>query len=141
MSRSGEVFAAVYRAVRRVPPGSVTTYGDVSRALFGHARAARTVGWALHALPEDELASVPWWRVISARGVVSTSCETHAAAEQRARLEAEGVRFDGDRVDLDVYACDVEALSPTARPSAARTDRRGGRTAAPRRPGTRRPPG
>ena len=101
------LFERIYAVVERVPEGKVTTYGDVSRALFGHARAARTVGWALHGLPDSRLEEVPWWRVINARGAVSTSCVTHSAGEQRARLEAEGVVFGpADLVDLDVFLWD-----------------------------------
>jgi methylated-DNA-protein-cysteine methyltransferase-like protein len=44
--------------------------------------------------PDD----VPWWRVINAQGKIS---ERPGAAEQRQRLEAEGVIFDEkDRIDL-----------------------------------------
>jgi len=84
-------FERVYRLVRRVPPGKVTSYGAIARML-GHARAARTVGWALHSLPEGS--DVPWHRVINSRGRVSTSCQEHSADLQRALLEAEGVEFD-----------------------------------------------
>ena len=108
MSRTqGDFFERVYEVVRRVPRGRVTTYGDVSRALVGSARAARTVGWALHGLPADLVEEVPWWRVINSQGRVSTSCWEHAAEVQRARLEAEGVAFGpADRVDLDRFGWD-----------------------------------
>jgi len=86
-------FERVYRLVRQVPPGKVTSYGALSRML-GHPRAARTVGWALHSLPEGS--DVPWHRVINSQGRVSTSCREHAADLQRALLEAEGVEFDAD---------------------------------------------
>lgn len=84
-------FEKVYRLVRRVPYGKVTSYGAVARML-GNPRAARTVGWALHSIPEDS--DVPWWRVINSRGRVSTSCREHGAELQRELLEAEGVEFD-----------------------------------------------
>ena len=101
------MFERIYADVERVPPGQVTTYGDVSRRLFGHARAARTVGWALHGLPADRVDQVPWWRVINAAGRVSTSCQTHSALEQSARLEEEGVVFGSDgRLDLARYGWD-----------------------------------
>jgi methylated-DNA-protein-cysteine methyltransferase related protein len=100
----GNFFERVYDVVCRVPSGSVTTYGDVSRCLVGHARAARTVGWALHGLPPDRVEVVPWWRVINAAGRISTSCATHTAAEQRQRLEDEGVVVGADlRIDLDRF--------------------------------------
>jgi methylated-DNA-protein-cysteine methyltransferase-like protein len=94
-------FHQVYRVVRLIPPGKVATYGQIAE-LLGHPRAARTVGWALHALPEDS--DVPWHRVINARGRISTSCREHGAGVQRRCLEAEGVVFGPDaRVDLKIY--------------------------------------
>lgn len=88
--------------VQRVPRGRVTTYGHVA-ALCGKPRAARTVGWALHALPEGS--DVPWHRVINAQGGISISKVGIPPALQRALLEAEGVKFDRDgRVDLKRWA-------------------------------------
>ena len=88
--------------VRRVPRGRVTTYGHVA-ALCGKPRAARTVGWALHALPEGS--DVPWHRVINAQGGISISKVGIPPELQRALLESEGVKFDRDgRVDLKRWA-------------------------------------
>lgn len=80
----------VYAVVREVPAGRVSTYGDVATVL-GSPRVARQVGWALSALRDP---SVPWHRVVNARGQISLRGELGRAAEQRRRLEAEGVRFD-----------------------------------------------
>lgn len=94
-------FRQVYRVARLVPSGKVATYGQIA-AILGHPRAARTVGWAMHALPQDS--DIPWHRVINAQGRISTSCQEHDADLQRRRLEAEGVAFGpNDRVDLQVY--------------------------------------
>lgn len=88
-------FEAVYAIVRQIPPGKVTTYGQLARWL-GWERGARTVGWALRAAPAD----VPWHRVVNGRGTISIL----EGAEQRMRLEAEGVVFDAvERIDLKVY--------------------------------------
>jgi methylated-DNA-protein-cysteine methyltransferase-like protein len=83
--------ARVYDVVRQVPPGRVTTYGDVASAL-GSPRVARHVGWALAALREDD---VPWHRVINVRGMISFRGDTARGTLQRALLEAEGIPFDG----------------------------------------------
>ena len=91
-------FVRVYALVRRVPRGRVVTYGQIARAL-GAPRSARTVGWAMRACPAD----APWHRVVNARGEISLrpSVGYH---EQRARLKAEGVRFDrAGRIDLKKY--------------------------------------
>lgn len=94
-------FQAVHQVVRRIPPGKVATYGQIAR-LLGTPRAARTVGWALRAIPEGS--DVPWQRVINAKGTISMGAGGHGAALQRALLEGEGVAFDDKgRVDLKVY--------------------------------------
>ena len=87
----GSYFEKVYRIVRLVPSGKVTSYGAVARML-GNPRGARTVGWALHSIPEDS--DVPWQRVINSKGRISTSCREHGSGHQRDLLEAEGVEFD-----------------------------------------------
>lgn len=94
-------FEQVYRLVRQVPRGKVTSYGAIARML-GHPRAARTVGWALHSLPpsipptggDEKGDDVPWHRVINSQGRISFSCHEHNADLQRALLEAEGIEFD-----------------------------------------------
>ena len=79
----------VHAVVRRIPRGRVATYGQVA-ALADLPGAARQVGYALHALPDHS--TVPWHRVLNARGMISLPGGT--GLEQRQRLEAEGIRFD-----------------------------------------------
>ncbi len=94
-------YTAVYRLVAKIPPGQVTTYGQIARWL-GHPSAARAVGYALHALPANS--DIPWQRVINAAGRVSSRCDRHYEAIQRALLEAEGVRFDAyGTIDLQGF--------------------------------------
>jgi methylated-DNA-protein-cysteine methyltransferase-like protein len=97
-------FERVYRIVRRIPRGQVTSYGAIAHML-GNPRGARTVGWALHGLPEGS--DVPWQRVISSQGRISTSCREHGARVQRELLQAEGVGFDErGYVDLERFGWD-----------------------------------
>jgi methylated-DNA-protein-cysteine methyltransferase-like protein len=112
-------FDQVYAIVRQIPPGKVTSYGQIA-ALLGHPRAARTVGWALAALREQEEQDVPWQRVINAQGRVSIRNLEHAPEEQQMLLEAEGVDFnsrgfiDWKRYGWDgLSAVEVEALLAT----------------------------
>lgn len=94
----------VYTLVRRIPPGSVSTYGRIAQVL-SVPRGARGVGWALHALGPAQNRTVPWWRVINAAGRISNE---YNADLQRALLEAEGVLFDdAGRVDLRRYLFDL----------------------------------
>lgn len=91
MARSGperaaaSTFAeAVWALVRTVPPGRVTSYGEVAEAYYGLRKGSRGVGRALSGCPAD----VPWWRVVRAGGELAGG---DFAAEQRARLAEEGV--------------------------------------------------
>lgn len=92
--------------IRRVPEGSVVTYGQVA-ALAGRSRAARQVGYILAALPESS--TVPWHRVINAVGAVSQRTGGGGIREgyQRHLLEDEGVVFDRrGRVSLETHRWD-----------------------------------
>ena len=91
-------YGAIYATVRRIPRGRVSTYGDIAR-LAGLPGHARQVGYALHRLPG--CSSVPWHRVINARGRLSLSSAGMGGALQRALLEKEGVIFgEGEAVSL-----------------------------------------
>ncbi len=97
----GGFFRDVYCVVRMIPPGRVATYGQIATYL-GSPHAARTVGWALGALPAGT--SVPWHRVINALGRISASRSGHRADQQRAMLEEEDVVFDeSGRIDLNKH--------------------------------------
>lgn len=109
-------FDAIYALVRRIPRGKVASYGDIA-GMLDHPRAARTVGWALASLPAGQEDEVPWQRVINAQGRISIRHMRHAAEEQRALLEAEGIEFDEhDKVDWQRFgweglsAVELEAL-------------------------------
>lgn len=79
-------------AIRRIPKGKVSTYGAVARAA-GFPGAARQVARVLH-----RGFGLPWQRVLGAGGEIKLRGDS--AMEQRLRLEAEGVRFRGRRVDM-----------------------------------------
>jgi methylated-DNA-protein-cysteine methyltransferase-like protein len=85
-------FARVHALVRRIPRGRVATYGQLS-LLIKRRLTPVGIGWALRAASD-----LPWHRVVAAGGRLST--EKELPGEQRARLEAEGVHFIDDRVDL-----------------------------------------
>ncbi|HEY0810840.1 MAG TPA: methylated-DNA--[protein]-cysteine S-methyltransferase [Longimicrobiales bacterium] len=82
--------AQVYRIVRQCPRGKIISYGGVA-AKLGQPRAARAVGRALNALPDNT--RVPWWRVVNSRGEISLRGVQQGQALQRVLLEREGVRF------------------------------------------------
>jgi methylated-DNA-protein-cysteine methyltransferase-like protein len=109
----------VYALVRHIPSGKVLNYGRVAE-LLGVPHGAREVGWAMSSLKGDDQ-GVPWHRVVNAQGRVSIKGSPEGAAEQRARLEAEGIVFDG-RGYLDMQKhlwrpsfLEVEAILQQAR--------------------------
>ena len=71
--------------LRSIERGRVTTYGDLS------PEAPRYAGAVLAAHPGPD---VPWQRAVRADGSLSQG------QRQRELLEAEGVPFDGERVDM-----------------------------------------
>jgi methylated-DNA-protein-cysteine methyltransferase-like protein len=81
-----EVRNLVLKRVRSVPRGHVTTYGDLWP---GAPRAAGAV------LAQTHDPDVPWQRVVRADGSLPKG------ARQRELLEAEGVPFRGQRVDMN----------------------------------------
>ncbi len=83
----------VYALVRCIPPGKVLTYGTVAR-LLDVPHGARAVGWAMRRLPDSS--SVPWFRVINAKGGISTGYAENGELIQRTLLEAEGVHFNAE---------------------------------------------
>ena len=81
------------KAIRSIPKGKVATYGQVAAAA-GYPLYHRHVAQLL-ARTHDGL---PWQRVVGAGGEIKLKYE--AGLEQRTRLEMEGVRFRGKRVDM-----------------------------------------
>jgi methylated-DNA-protein-cysteine methyltransferase related protein len=86
MPAASDRAALVIARVRAIPAGFARTYGDVSP---GSPRFAGRV------LAECDSA-VPWQRVVRADGSLARG------REQRRLLEAEGIPFRGERVDMRV---------------------------------------
>lgn len=83
----------VYELMAQVPPGQVTTYGDLA-GLAGHAYAARVVGGIAHTGP----AGLPWHRLVNRFGGLAAGF--HGGREvQQQLLENEGVACTGFIVD------------------------------------------
>jgi len=84
---------AFKKAIRSIPKGKVATYGQVAAAA-GYPLYHRSVAQLLHRTHDG----LPWQRVVGAGGEIKLRYE--AGLEQRTRLEMEGVRFRGKRVDM-----------------------------------------
>jgi methylated-DNA-protein-cysteine methyltransferase related protein len=95
-------YARIYAVVRRIPQGRVATYGQVA-ALAGLRGHARQVGYAMYALRPGT--TVPWQRVINAKGAISRRAVFGGELRQRLLLEAEGIEFDWrGRISLKRFA-------------------------------------
>jgi len=77
----------VLERIRETPEGFVRAYGDVSPG------APRFAGSVLSGNHDPDL---PWWRIVRADGSLAKG------ARQRALLDAEGVPFRGERVDMRI---------------------------------------
>ena len=75
----------VLERIRDTPEGFVRAYGDVSPG------APRFAGTVLSGNHDPDL---PWWRIVRADGSLAKG------ARQRKLLEAEGVPFRGEKVDM-----------------------------------------
>jgi methylated-DNA-protein-cysteine methyltransferase-like protein len=84
-------YQRIYAQVKRVPRGRVATYGQIAR-LAGLPGQARQVGYALAATPDT--VTLPWHRVVNAKGEISARVESHGEIRQRVLLERENVVFD-----------------------------------------------
>ena len=100
--------AAVWEIVRQVPPGQVTTYGQIAAMIPAPAGMSfkdytsfspRWVGGSMRRCPDD----IPWQRVINSQGKISPR-PGEGGSQQRELLEEEGILFDQrERVDFSRY--------------------------------------
>lgn len=91
---------AVWQALAAIPPGRVTSYGQLAR-MAGLGRGARLVGRWLGQLPDDT--RLPWHRVLNSQGQLSLPADHPAGREQLQRLLAEGVVVRNRRVSMARY--------------------------------------
>ena len=85
----------ILRKIRALPPGCVTTYGDLC------PDAPRFAGAVLASCNDP---GVPWQRVVRADGSLAKG------RRQQRLLRAEGVPMRGGRVDMDAAWVDVGTL-------------------------------
>lgn len=85
----------VYRVVKEIPKGKVTTYGQIGKILDMNPRL---VGRILHENPDPE--NIPCHRVVSSLGGVSKKYAFGGNEAQKRKLKQEGVEFIRDRVNL-----------------------------------------
>jgi methylated-DNA-protein-cysteine methyltransferase related protein len=98
----------VWEIVKQIPPGYVSTYGQIAAIIPPpgelnlrdyQAFGARWVGGAMAGCPSD----VPWQRVVNAQGKISLP-KGKGYEQQRGLLEEEGVVFnEREKIDLSRF--------------------------------------
>jgi methylated-DNA-protein-cysteine methyltransferase related protein len=94
--RTEDIVDAIREAIQSIPRGKVASYGQVAAAA-GYPRHVRMVPRVL-SLHGDGL---PWFRVLGAGGAIKITDD--GGTVQRMRLQAEGVRFRGEKVDIAAH--------------------------------------
>ena len=83
----------VYRLMSLLPPGKVTTYGDLA-SMAGQPRAARIVGGIAHHGPEQ----LPWHRLVNKEGGLAIGFPGGQEV-QRQLLEGDGISCTNYAID------------------------------------------
>ncbi|MEH6624886.1 MAG: MGMT family protein [Motiliproteus sp.] len=100
MKSSDELRHAIWQALAAVPAGKVVTYGQLAE-LAGLRGYARYVGSSLKQLPKDT--TLPWFRVINAKGQISLPLGSDSYERQRQHLLNEGITVKHNRINLKAY--------------------------------------
>lgn len=85
-------FRQIYAAVRKIPWGHTTTYGELAKDLGAGPEAAREVGRAMARNPVALI--IPCHRVLAAGGKIGGFSAPGGACAKRRMLELEGVHLN-----------------------------------------------
>ncbi|MEJ6474695.1 MGMT family protein [Pseudoalteromonas piscicida] len=94
-SNQQDLAEKIFTVIGGIPEGKVASYGQIAR-LAGYPKHARKVGQLLKNLPAGS--SLPWYRVVNSQRRISFPANSAKFDEQKARLEAENVRFSASNV-------------------------------------------
>jgi methylated-DNA-protein-cysteine methyltransferase related protein len=95
MKQEDNFFERVYRVVKQIPSGRVTSYGAIARFL-GSAQSARMVGWAMNKASQME--DVPAHRVVNRKGLLTGKHHFPGTFVMQQLLEEEGLIVKEDQV-------------------------------------------
>lgn len=98
----------ILQTIRRIPRGSVASYGQVAfeAGLPGRARLVGKI------LSEGTEKNLPWQRVMNSQGRISLPKGSPSYLEQKQRLREEGVVLRNGRVDLKRYGWRPRSEAP-----------------------------
>lgn len=91
----------VLSLIKKIPKGRVATYSQIAK-LAGKPQGVRGVVWILHSQSESN--SLPWHRVINAKGKISFPEMTPQNIRQQGLLKKEGIEFgEAEIIDLKIH--------------------------------------
>jgi len=89
-------FEQVYKVVRLIPYGKVTSYGAIARYL-GTSRFARMVGWAMNNSHNNK-EYIPAHRVVNRNGVLTGKNHFGFQNTMEELLKNEGINVKNDKI-------------------------------------------
>ena len=92
---SKDFFQKVYKVVKMIPYGRVSTYGLIAKYL-GSAKSSRVVGYAMNASHQNS--DIPAHRVVNRVGLLTGKHHFSGTTLMQNLLESEGVKIQNDRV-------------------------------------------
>ena len=95
MKEADNFFNKVYKVVRLIPYGRVTSYGAIASYL-GAARSARMVGWAMNA--SHNIDDVPAHRVVNRLGLLTGKHHFEGTNLMQQLLENEGIEIEDNQI-------------------------------------------
>jgi methylated-DNA-protein-cysteine methyltransferase-like protein len=96
MDRQDSFFDKVFRVVRQVPYGRVTSYGAIAQYL-GSKGSSRMVGWAMNA-SHTSTQNIPAHRVVNRLGMLTGKHHFGGPDIMRQLLESEGITVENDKI-------------------------------------------
>jgi len=90
-----DFYDRVYDVVRHIPPGRVTSYGAIAKAL-GETRASRVVGYAMNMAHNQP--DVPAHRVVNRLGMLTGKHHFGGINAMEQLLNAEGIEVVDDQI-------------------------------------------
>jgi methylated-DNA-protein-cysteine methyltransferase related protein len=100
MDSEKDFYSKVFEIVAKIPVGKVTTYGHIAQ-ITGMRSSARMVGWALNSAAFRP--DLPCHRVVNRLGELTGRNYFASPTLMKELLEAEGISFIGDAVDLEKH--------------------------------------
>lgn len=95
--------ANVYKVVSSIPKGKVATYKQIAK-ICG-IKNPRLVGFYLHRNIDPK--TIPCHRVIRSDGKLGSNYAFGGSKKQKEILEKEGIKFDGDKIDIKNYLISI----------------------------------